>query len=260
MYSKNDYRYYIERQCMESDDFLMHYGVKGMKWKKHKYAGVSGWLSAKKASKEANISKSVDAVKRKASRLGSAAKSEFASARRTANRELGEAKRSAASAANKAKRTVNRELRDAKRTAKAASNKAKSTANKTKRKASQGIASAKKSMNSAANKAKKQARKAYKYADDHVDRYSYSSRNSHGSYRSTGVRFKTKNTTTDVGVYSNSSSRINRKGKSRSTGGDLGFEYARNNKKKRKASYGSAGIGTRYGVPVQVYRYRSKKY
>lgn len=47
MYSKNDYRYYLERQCMESDDFLMHYGVKGMKWKKHKYAGVSGWLSAK---------------------------------------------------------------------------------------------------------------------------------------------------------------------------------------------------------------------
>lgn len=35
MYSKNDYRYYLEQRCIESDDFLMHYGVKGMKWKKH---------------------------------------------------------------------------------------------------------------------------------------------------------------------------------------------------------------------------------
>jgi len=36
MYSKNDYRYYLERRCAESSDFLMHYGVKGMKWKHHK--------------------------------------------------------------------------------------------------------------------------------------------------------------------------------------------------------------------------------
>ena len=35
MYSKNDYRYYLENQLMHSDDFLAHYGVKGMKWKKH---------------------------------------------------------------------------------------------------------------------------------------------------------------------------------------------------------------------------------
>lgn len=35
MYSKNDYRYYLENQLMHSDDFLAHYGVKGMKWKQH---------------------------------------------------------------------------------------------------------------------------------------------------------------------------------------------------------------------------------
>lgn len=37
MYSDNDYRYYLEHQLMESGDFLAHYGVKGMKWKDHKY-------------------------------------------------------------------------------------------------------------------------------------------------------------------------------------------------------------------------------
>ena len=36
MYSKNDYRYYLENQLMHSDDFLAHYGVKGMKWSKVK--------------------------------------------------------------------------------------------------------------------------------------------------------------------------------------------------------------------------------
>ena len=36
MYSKNDYRYYLENQLAHSDDFLAHYGVKGMKWKQHK--------------------------------------------------------------------------------------------------------------------------------------------------------------------------------------------------------------------------------
>lgn len=35
MYNKNDYRYYLENQLIHSDDFLAHYGVKGMKWKKH---------------------------------------------------------------------------------------------------------------------------------------------------------------------------------------------------------------------------------
>ena len=37
MYSNNDYRYYLEHQLVESDDFLAHYGVKGMKWKDHNY-------------------------------------------------------------------------------------------------------------------------------------------------------------------------------------------------------------------------------
>lgn len=36
MYSKNDYRYYLEHRLAQSDDFLAHYGVKGMKWKNHK--------------------------------------------------------------------------------------------------------------------------------------------------------------------------------------------------------------------------------
>lgn len=36
MYSKNDYRYYLENRLIHSDDYLAHYGVKGMKWKQHK--------------------------------------------------------------------------------------------------------------------------------------------------------------------------------------------------------------------------------
>lgn len=36
MYSKNDYRYYLEQRLMQSNDFLAHYGIKGMKWKNHK--------------------------------------------------------------------------------------------------------------------------------------------------------------------------------------------------------------------------------
>ena len=43
MYSKNDYRYYLEHRLEESDDYLAHYGVKGMKWKHHK-GGVKDWL------------------------------------------------------------------------------------------------------------------------------------------------------------------------------------------------------------------------
>ena len=43
MYSKNDYRYYLEHRLEESDDYLAHYGVKGMKWRKHK-TGVKDWL------------------------------------------------------------------------------------------------------------------------------------------------------------------------------------------------------------------------
>ena len=36
MYSKNDYRYYLEHRLAQSDDFLAHYGIKGMKWNKKK--------------------------------------------------------------------------------------------------------------------------------------------------------------------------------------------------------------------------------
>ena len=41
MYSKNDYRYYLEHRLSESDDYLAHYGVKGMKWKQHKKRDVT---------------------------------------------------------------------------------------------------------------------------------------------------------------------------------------------------------------------------
>lgn len=44
MYSKNDFRYYRENRLTHSDDFLAHYGVKGMKWRKHKN-GLSTELS-----------------------------------------------------------------------------------------------------------------------------------------------------------------------------------------------------------------------
>ena len=40
MYSKNDYRYYLENQLVHSEDYLAHYGVKGMKWKQHVKRGV----------------------------------------------------------------------------------------------------------------------------------------------------------------------------------------------------------------------------
>ena len=45
MYSKNDYRYYLEHQLMYSDDYLAHYGVKGMKWKKRKGRDILRKLS-----------------------------------------------------------------------------------------------------------------------------------------------------------------------------------------------------------------------
>lgn len=41
MYSKNDYRYYLEHQLMLSDDYLAHYGIKNMKWGKHKKKDVA---------------------------------------------------------------------------------------------------------------------------------------------------------------------------------------------------------------------------
>ncbi len=36
MYSKNDYRNYLEHRLMESDDYFAHFGIPGMKWRKHK--------------------------------------------------------------------------------------------------------------------------------------------------------------------------------------------------------------------------------
>ena len=38
MYSKNDYRYYLEHRLSESDNHLAHYGVKGMKWSNKRLA------------------------------------------------------------------------------------------------------------------------------------------------------------------------------------------------------------------------------
>lgn len=46
MYSKNDYRDYLEHRLAESDDFLAHYGVKGMKWRKRKGSSVDEALES----------------------------------------------------------------------------------------------------------------------------------------------------------------------------------------------------------------------
>ena len=35
MYSKNDYRYYLEHRMAE-ENYLAHYGIRGMKWRKRK--------------------------------------------------------------------------------------------------------------------------------------------------------------------------------------------------------------------------------
>ena len=43
MYSDNDYRYYLEHRLQESDDILMHYGVKGMKWRHHKNVNTGAY-------------------------------------------------------------------------------------------------------------------------------------------------------------------------------------------------------------------------
>ena len=45
MYSKNDYRNYLEHRLAESDDFLMHWGVKGMKWRHHIRKAVEPYSS-----------------------------------------------------------------------------------------------------------------------------------------------------------------------------------------------------------------------
>lgn len=67
MYSKNDYRYYLEHRLAESNDHLAHYGVKGMKWHKRRtlqaiqdvgqltgYKGFLSYVDAEKKTKEAS--------------------------------------------------------------------------------------------------------------------------------------------------------------------------------------------------------------
>lgn len=55
MYSKNDYRYYLENRLAHSDDFLAHYGVQGMHWGVRKDAYTR--LSERRASNDAKIAK-----------------------------------------------------------------------------------------------------------------------------------------------------------------------------------------------------------
>lgn len=56
MYSKNDYRYYLEHQLMMSDDYLAHYGVMGMKWGVRNDNRIAK-LSSRHAKNDAKISK-----------------------------------------------------------------------------------------------------------------------------------------------------------------------------------------------------------
>lgn len=89
MYSKNDYRYYLEHRLLVSDDYLAHYGVMGMKWgvrhderrasfeskkeannaKIGKYQQKLNTVGAKKrAAKAAKYQHKVDKLQRKASK------------------------------------------------------------------------------------------------------------------------------------------------------------------------------------------------
>lgn len=56
MYSKNDYRYYLEHQLMMSDDYLAHYGVMGMKWGVRNDNRIAS-LSSKHAANDKKIAK-----------------------------------------------------------------------------------------------------------------------------------------------------------------------------------------------------------
>lgn len=56
MYSRNDYRYYLEHQLMISDDYLAHYGVLGMKWGVRNDNRIAK-LSSRHAKNDAQISK-----------------------------------------------------------------------------------------------------------------------------------------------------------------------------------------------------------
>lgn len=89
MYSKNDYRYYLEHRLLVSDDYLAHYGVMGMKWgvrhderraalvskrdannaKIAKYQNKLNTVGAqKRAAKAAKYQHKVDKLQRKASK------------------------------------------------------------------------------------------------------------------------------------------------------------------------------------------------
>lgn len=83
MYSKNDYRYYLEHR-MREENYLAHYGVKGMKWNKRKAVktlgdtaqfvsdkGFLGYLDGEKRYKE-NAKKNAQALRM--DRVGSVAK------------------------------------------------------------------------------------------------------------------------------------------------------------------------------------------
>lgn len=174
MYSKNDYRYYLEHRLAESDDYLAHYGVKGMKWKKH-------LKSAKN-----NLAETYNTVTNETELVG--------------------------------------------------------------KKVKKGV-----------KKVKKDAKKAYKYTDKHVDRYSYkySVPDSRGRVSKktgkvdqrttygTGVMLKTKKHNVGVAGYIGSTDRGD---------GKVGISVYHDNKKKRKRTYGEAGISTRYGGSYQYKR------
>lgn len=89
MYSKNDYRYYLEHRLFNSDDYLAHYGIKGMKWNKRKttqtiqdtgqFVSDKGFLSyvdaEKKSKKAARKSvKNAKMLRRKAPQIKAASR------------------------------------------------------------------------------------------------------------------------------------------------------------------------------------------
>ena len=189
MYSKNDYRYYLEYRIAE-DNYLAHYGVKGMKWKHHKKTASDALNTI-----GSKISDTYDAASNKTTDAYDAAKSFSAKT---------------------------------------------------------------------SKKVKKNAKKAYKYVDDHVDGYAYTSRTDTRTSRTrkagAGVTVKTKKGDTSVGLYGRTDSIKTKKGRTVPIGADVGVEGARDNKKKRKISYRSAGLGNVGPIPVYTYRRGSKKY